>query len=46
VSKLLVAVIFTVLIVGAAIYVMGGKVIPATGGAGTSVSTTIQNSFN
>jgi hypothetical protein len=45
-AKLVVAIIFTVMIVGCCIYVMGGKIIPATGTAGTNVSTTIQNAFN
>ena len=45
-SKLLVVIIFSVLIVGATIYVMAAKILPATGGAGTNVSATIQNSFS
>jgi hypothetical protein len=45
-SKLVVAIIFCVLVAGATIYVMAAKILPATGGAGTNVSTTIQNSFN
>lgn len=45
-SKLIVVIVFSVLVVGITLYVMAAKIIPATGGAGTNVSTTIQNSFN
>ncbi len=44
-SKLLVGIVMTVLILGCCIYAVGGKVIPAIGVAGNSVKTSIDQAF-
>jgi hypothetical protein len=45
-SKLIVAVLLTVLIGGAALYVVGGQLAPAAGTAGSRTQTRIQDAFN
>jgi hypothetical protein len=44
-SKLLVGIVMTVLVLGACIYAMGTKVIPEIGNAGNSVKTSITEAF-
>jgi hypothetical protein len=44
-SKLLVGIVLTVLVLGGCIYAIGGKVIPEIGNAGNSVKTSITEAF-
>jgi hypothetical protein len=44
-TKLLVGIVLTVLVLGGCIYAMGTKVIPAIGNAGNSVKTSITQAF-
>jgi len=44
-SKLLVTIVMTVLILGCCIYAIGTLVIPAIGGAGDAVKTSIVQAF-
>lgn len=44
-SKLVVGIVLTVLVVGGCIYAMGTKVIPEIGNAGNSVKTSITEAF-
>lgn len=45
-SKLVVTLLVCVLLMGVSIYAVGKQVIPATGTAGTTQRTNIQNAFN
>lgn len=45
-TKLVVALLMTVLMAGASIYVVGTQIVPATGTAGTTQRTQIQTAFH
>lgn len=44
-TKLLVTIVLTVLVLGGCIFAMGGKVIPEIGNAGDTVKTWISEAF-
>jgi hypothetical protein len=44
-SKLLVGIVLTVLILGSCIYAIGGKVVPEIGNAGNAVKNSIFQAF-
>ncbi|MDQ0896210.1 MULTISPECIES: hypothetical protein [unclassified Paenibacillus] len=45
-TKLLVTLLVCALLMGVSMYVFGSQILPATGTAGTTQRTNIQNAFN